>query len=582
MWSNEKKIHKLELRDLIYTFMIIDEIIKVKKNSNNFKHYSSLKYEVDVNQYFHIKVQDLAKNSHINVNVKCDICGLEKTISYFSYQRNINASDEGMYTCIKCSKIKSKKTNLERYGAEYPIQNEDIKNKRKHNNYIKYGVDEPAKLEVCINKVKSTKKERYGVENFNNQVKSKQTKLEKYNDANYTNRVKYVQTCLERYDLENVSEMDWVKEKKKMTFLKNFGVDNYSKSEQFKNNRIEFLISKYEKLSIISVNDNILTLKCDCDQNHNFDININILRNRIVYKTVLCTVCNPVNSFNSSGNEIQLQKFIQENYDGSISYNNREVIKPYELDIYLPELNLAFEYDGLFWNSEINKENNYHINKTEKCEKLGIKLIHIYEDDWNLKQDIIKSRILNLLSKSNTIPARKCQIKEIEDNNLIRNFLKENHIQGFVGSKVKICLFYNEELISIMLFGSVRKSMGKTSKVDCYELLRFCNKLNYSVVGGASKLFKYFLKIYNPKEIISYADRSWSTGNLYHNLGFKLSHKTKPNYYYIIDGVRNYRFLFRKDILVKQGFNPLKSEHEIMLERKIYRIYDSGHLKFTY
>jgi hypothetical protein len=120
------------------------------------------------------------------------------------------------------------------------------------------------------------------------------------------------------------------------------------------------------------------------------------------------------------------------------------------------------------------------------------------------------------------------------------------------------------------------------SSKDVYEMLRFCNKLNTLVIGGADKLFKYFLKNYSPIEIIGYADRSWSQGELYKKLGFIFLCKTKPNYYYVIDKNRKYRFNFRKNILVKQGYDINKTEHEIMLERKIYRIFDSGSLKFIF
>ena len=113
-------------------------------------------------------------------------------------------------------------------------------------------------------------------------------------------------------------------------------------------------------------------------------------------------------------------------------------------------------------------------------------------------------------------------------------------------------------------------------------MLRFCNKLSTNVVGGASRIFKYFINNYKPNEVISYADRSWSIGNLYEKLGFNLVSNTQPNYYYIVDGVRRYRFNFRKDKLVREGFDSNKTEHEIMLERKIFRIYDSGSLKYVY
>jgi hypothetical protein len=165
---------------------------------------------------------------------------------------------------------------------------------------------------------------------------------------------------------------------------------------------------------------------------------------------------------------------------------------------------------------------------------------------------------------------------------MIRDFLDKNHIQGFINSKIRMGLFYNGELVSLMIFGYQRKSMGSIGKENVYEMLRFCNKLNTSVIGGADKLFKYFVNTYKPVEVISYADRSWSLGDLYFKLGFNLVHKTGPNYYYIVDGIRKHRFNFRKDKLVREGFDPCKSEHDIMLERDIFRIYDSGSLKFSY
>jgi hypothetical protein len=165
---------------------------------------------------------------------------------------------------------------------------------------------------------------------------------------------------------------------------------------------------------------------------------------------------------------------------------------------------------------------------------------------------------------------------------MFKLFLNTNHIQGSVNSKIKLGLFYKDELVSLMSFGSLRKSMGQKSTEGYYEMLRFCNKLNTIVIGGASRLFNYFIKKYNPIKVISYADRSWSNGNLYEKLGFQLEHKTKPNYYYVIDDMRKYRFGFRKDVLIKNGADPTKTEHQIMLEKNIYRIYDSGNLKYNY
>jgi group I intron endonuclease len=235
--------------------------------------------------------------------------------------------------------------------------------------------------------------------------------------------------------------------------------------------------------------------------------------------------------------------------------------------------NKKIQYLKLVNNSEIFKNKNYIYNNNEIN-------IFIFEDEWNNKKDIVKSRLLNLLNKSNRIWARKCEVKEIEDNKLIRNFLEQNHIQGFVGSKIKLGLFYNNELVSLMTFGNLRKNMGQVSSEGSWELLRFCNKLNTSVVGGASKLLKSFLNKYNPLYLISYADRRWSNGNMYESIGFNKVGITIPNYFYIINREREARFKHRKDILIKQGYDGNKTEVKIQHERGYYRIFDSGSIKY--
>ena len=300
--------------------MIIDKTVKIKGNGRNLKHFKNLNYDIKINEYIDVETKDLLKTCHVKINVECDICKTKREISYFSYHRNVD-SEENLYTCPKCSKIKKKKTNLKKYGVEYPIQLKEIVQKRKDNNIKKYGVDEPAKLQETKNKAKNTKKEKYGDENFINYEKIKITKKEKYNDENYNNREKNKLTCLKKYGVKNVSEIDGIKNKKAQTFIKNYNVDNYSKSDKYKNNIDDFILDKYKNLNIIDCKNDTLTLPCDCKKDHNFEIKKYILRNRIIYKTILCTICNPVNSFSTSGLELQLQNFIEEYYIGKIIYN---------------------------------------------------------------------------------------------------------------------------------------------------------------------------------------------------------------------------------------------------------------------
>ncbi|MFW6226311.1 MAG: DUF7487 domain-containing protein [bacterium] len=422
---------------------------------------------------------------------------------------------------VICSNCKSEKTiqfntyckitnNL---NDDYYCNNKDcINKKRKISLNQKYGVDNVFQLDKIKNKIKKTNIEKYGVENPQQNKDIKQ---------------KTIKTTLLKYGFENVFQNEEIKEKSKKTMLRKYGVEYPQQSSVIR--------SKYPTLHKPSKLENDLLL------------------------------------------------FIKENYNSTILTNKNNIIPGYEIDVYLPDLKLAFEFNGLYWHSEIYKDYKYHYNKSELCSEKGIQLIHIWEDDWEYKKTIVKSMILNKLNKTkNRIFARKCKIKEISDNKLIRNFLNENHIQGFVGSSVKIGLFYESKLVSLMTFGKKRKHLNSSSSNNQYEMLRFCNKLNTNVIGGASKLFKYFIRNYNPTEVVSYADRSYSNGNLYKQLGFTLTHISRPNYYYIISRKRKYRFGFRKDTLVKQGFDPNKSEKEIMLERKIYRIYNSGNYVFKY
>jgi hypothetical protein len=278
--------------------------------------------------------------------------------------------------------------------------------------------------------------------------------------------------------------------------------------------------------------------------------------------------------------ENEIKEFITSlNID--IVENDRKTINPFELDILIPSFNLGIEFNGLYWHSENYKDKKYHLNKTDMCEQKGIKLIQIFEDEWVYKKEIVKSRLKNMLGLTpNKIYGRKTEVREVSPKES-KLFLDTNHIQGNVNVKIKLGLFYNDELVSIMTFGGLRKILGNASIDNTFELVRFCNKLDTTVIGGADKLLKYFIKTYKSKEIVSYADRRWSQGGLYDKLGFEFTHYSTPNYYYIINNKREYRFKYRKDVLIKQGYPSTKTEHQIMLDRKIYRIYDCGAMCFN-
>lgn len=529
--------------------MIKEKEITVNITSRNITYYRNLNYNVVLGCALLINPLDLPKNSHQMITAICENCGDEKVIRYHKYLDNKNR--QGYYGCKKCSNIKREQTSIDKWGVSNYAKTEECKNKTSQNNIEKYGV--------------------------------KTTLLE-------TETMKKIEkTLLEKYDVKTPLSSEIIRNKSKKTIFKKYGVEHYSKTIDFynktynrwKNDTIEKL-ERYNIDDYILRDDRTIDIKCDNNCDHYYNITSkNLYQRNEIQKSILCTICNSIISQKQSGKELQVLSFVKDNYKNDILENNKKIVS--ELDIYLPDLNLAFEFNGIYWHSDLYKDKEYHLNKTELCESNGIQLIHIWEDDWIYRQDIVKSMILNKLGKTiNKIYGRKTQVREVYDNELIRNFLNKNHLQGFVGSKVKLGLFYNDELVSLMTFGKRRISMGKKLTNDGeYELLRFCNKLNTNILGGASKLFKYFKDNYNPKEITTYADRCYSNGGLYEQLGFKFIGKTPPNYsYYDRNCNKLNRFNYRKDKLVKQGFDINKTEFQIMDELGYLRVFNSGNLKY--
>jgi len=332
------------------------------------------------------------------------------------------------------------------------------------------------------------------------------------------------------------------------------------------NNDLVILDCDYDTKNIIC--------ECDQDKNHIFNISYDLFNNRKEFNTIICTRCNKIGR-NINGIEKKYYNFIKENYDGDIIKNDRKILKPYELDIYIPDLKIAFEFNGFKWHSDEKVGKNYHKMKTDKCNELGIQLFHVFQDDWIYKNDIVESMILNCLRKTkNRIYARKCIIKEVKFNEY-KNFMNNNHIQGYSICKYIYGLYYNNEIVSLISFG-FRKISGKKK----FELIRYGTKLNTSVVGGFSKLLKYSIKYLNFDELITYANKSYSNGDLYEKNNFQYIGDTKPNYTYVLNNKRYHRFSFRKSELIKQGFDSEKIEIQIMNERNMVRIYDSGNKKY--
>jgi len=394
-------------------------------------------------------------------------------------------------------KDKIQKTNLSKFGTITPLLNDEIKSKYLQNIIDKWGVDNISKSEEIKTKKSTTMLEKFGVEYNSQRVEIKKKlsqKLTLYNEKKNTIRhEKHWKEKLEKLNLQFIS--------------KEFG--------------------------------SIIEIKCPLEE-HTFRIHKTTFNDRLKNSTPICTVCNPVGD-TQSFKERELYDFIKSLYSKDIVQSYRDGL---ELDIYLPDLKIGFEFNGLFWHSDKFRDKNYHLNKLNLFRDKGIRVINIWEDDWIYKKSIIHGQIKNILGISQKIFARSCQVREIDDIDIIREFLNKNHIQGFIGSKIKLGLYHSDKLVSIMLFDQFEGRL----KMSDYEwnLSRFCNLSDFTVVGGASKLLKYFITKYKPNRIISYSDNSWSTGGLYEKLGFSKAHETIPDYKYVVSDKRIHKSSFRK------------------------------------
>ena len=519
------------------------------------------------------------------------LCGQKLKFKNFKFGYNKFCSKKCTMSdvdLVKNRNLKSLKTNIERWGVTNPMKVDDIKNKVKKTNKEKYGVENYTQTVEYIEKVKKTNFDKYGTEWFMSsdefRDKSKKTNIEKTGhdhhtkSENFKNQIK--KSNIEKWGVDNFSKTDDFKRKMSDYFQSDDFSQNQEKQKKLiKSKTFDYYKnynSKYE-LKLIENNEIILTCgSCKSD----FTIQKQLFYLRIKNNVEVCTNCNNKYTKNISSDETSLLNFIKTQYNLEILTNEKSIISPLEIDIYLPDIKLAFEFNGLYWHSELHKIKNYHLEKSNRCNDMGIQLIHIWEDDWTFKQDIVKSMIVNKVGLSKKIFARKCEIREITDNKTIRTFLDNNHLQGYIGSRFKIGLYHNDELVSLMTFGNLRKSMRYKSKINNYEMIRFCNKKYHTIVGGAKKLLKYFVMKYHPDEIISFSDYSRSNGDLYKKLGFDFSHLSNPGYYWCKNKIRNNRFSFRKDILVKEGFDPTKSESEIMYSRNYFKIHDCGMMKW--
>jgi len=466
---------------------------------------------------------------------------------------------------------------------------------------------------ICIKKHRGAiNRESSKKINWNESLKKqKETNIKRYNTEHVWNkgsksRETYKLTMLKKYKVKYPLQNKEILKKQQDTVIKKFGTLDFLHSEK----TLKTLKGKYGTTNIMHVKE-IRDKVIDTQKNkarQKIEKNLkNINKEIITYSSTFlklkcikcggiitynrtginyfirnehdpCQTCNPIenkNYFKSNG-EHEIKNFLDSLELKNIELNRKYMLNGTEIDIYLPDYNLGIEYNGVYWHSELFKHKTYHNEKKKLGYTKGINIINIWEDDWNdnIKRMIIKSRLTAVLGKSNKLFARKCQIKNINHNDA-KEFFCNNHLQGYTNSKIKIGLYFEHKLVSLMTF-----SLKKTK----WELSRFANLKEYSVIGAFSKLLSYFIKNYKPTNLFTYADLDWSDfkNNVYEKNNFKFLTETVPSYFWVDGGKRIHRLNYSKQKLINLGFDKDKTEIEIMHSLKKYRIWNCGNLKYEF
>lgn len=458
---------------------------------------------------------------------------------------------------------KRKKTMLERYGVDNPAKSKEIYDKVKKTNLERYGTICSAQSKVVKEKIKKTNLERYGVEHSfqSEEVKDKIKK-----------------TSLERYGVDNPSKSDVVKQKIVESNRKNLGVDYPMQSKEVMDKSRITSLEKYgteypNQSDIVKGKIEATTLEhygvnrvCKLDEFKQKVVDTNRERYGVDYTCLIY-------SGKLKGNDSSYNRSFAELLDNNgIKYEREFLLQKYSYDFKvgetLIEINPTATHNTHFNPYGKNRiDANYHRDKSKLAKDSGYSVIHVF--DWD---DVDK--VVQLLKFRVTAYARKCDVKvvsEIDTN----NYLDTYHLQGTCrGQKIRLGLYYNNQLVSLMTFGKSR--FNKNCE---YELLRYCS--HYNVVGGAEKLFKHFINEYKPSSIVSYCDTSKFSGKVYDALGFTHVKTNSPRkHWYSLKEKRH----ITDGLLLSQGYDRLFKENhgkgtsneELILTRGYLPVYDCG------
>ncbi|MDZ7604514.1 MAG: hypothetical protein U5K79_02780 [Cyclobacteriaceae bacterium] len=193
-----------------------------------------------------------------------------------------------------------------------------------------------------------------------------------------------------------------------------------------------------------------------------------------------------------------------------------------KVDFYLTENHLGI---GLY-SASVDSRSSYD-KRIALSESQDVPIIHLWEDQWRKKRVIIESRIRSCLGKSQKIHGRQTVVRSVDTPQMLE-FLAINHLHVPLKARFRYGLYFQEKLVAMATFSKSRPMLRDGVSYNSSELLRFCNKNGYTVVGGLSKLIAFFIEKQKPDDIMTYRDTDWPGGNAYRALGFEKTGSLPP------------------------------------------------------
>jgi hypothetical protein len=530
--------------------MILDKEIEVRVVAATLNYWKSLGYlNASKDIMMNVKVSDLPKKSNYYVSCRCDSC--DRTYSQ-RFSRNTNICGY----CLSSKRMKN--NNLHKAKALHASPNK--------NDLLKLIEDRKTKSHIA-------KLYSVSITIVNRWLKENNIQLSKHHGRKFFKNHNELETALSL--IEKAKETDSsISELSRTTNIPRHIIKSLASSGKIDvKTQFDFWQESYNiilnNLPFYIEENKSKNLKRISEEN-----NISIEQLKKAFRESDIDV--KLHSYNKSKGELECTQFIQ-----SLNENCYSAMftKIYEIDCFVPKKSFGVEYCGEFWHRFDQSKRNkyYHRNKMRFAKEKGVNILTIFESEWLLKNDIVKSIIRTKLGHAKKIHARKTICKEVSKK-VAEAFHENNHLSGYTNSSINIGLYMNEELVTVLSF--VKSRFDRTYE---YEISRFSTIRNHVVVGGLSKLFSYFVKKYNPKSCMTYSDLRVGEGKSYLNIGFALLGETVPNYYYYHKkkGYLEPRMRYQKHKLKNLNFySQDKTEFEIMQDAGYYILFDCGNKKY--